>query len=120
MANMPRVARVAAVACVAATSAVACGGRGGDERGLTVTSQVVSDSTTQDVHVLAPEARGTWPVVVALHGIGGSGQDMLELGTRLARAGAVVFTPAYHSDFTTTEDLIRAGDDIACAYQLVP
>jgi dienelactone hydrolase len=68
--------------------------------------------------VLAPEAKGTWPVVVALHGIRGSGQDMVELGTRLARAGAVVFAPTYSTDLTTEQGFVRAADDIVCAYQL--
>ena len=55
---------------------------------------------------------------MALHGVGGSSQDMVELATRVASAGAVVFAPTYHSDFATMEDLVRAGDDISCAYQL--
>ena len=42
--------------------------------------------------MFTPEAKGSWPVVFALHGVGGSGQDMAELGTRLATEGAVVFT----------------------------
>jgi dienelactone hydrolase len=117
MARIPRFVRMAAVGCVAGTSALACGG-GGDEGGLTVTSEVVSDPTAPDVRVLAPEGKGTWPVVMALHGLEGSGEDMVELATRIARAGAVVFVPSYHSEFSTMEDLIRAGDDISCAYRL--
>jgi dienelactone hydrolase len=115
--RIARFVRLATVACVAVMLAVECGGQGG-KRGLTVTSQVVSDSATRDLRVLAPQDEGTWPVVVALHGVGGSGEDMVELATRLATAGAVVFAPTYHSDLTTTEGLLRAGDDISCAYQL--
>ena len=115
--KIPTFVRMAMVAVLAAATAATCGGSG-SERGATVTSQVISDSTTQDVRVLAPEAKGTWPVVIALHGVNGSGQDMVELGTRLASAGAVVFAPTYHSNLATTEDLVQAGDDISCAYQL--
>jgi acetyl esterase/lipase len=43
---------------------------------------------------------------------------MVELGTRLASAGAVVFAPTYNTDITTTAGLVRASDDIVCAYQL--
>lgn len=118
MASIARLARAATVVLLAATSAVACSDRGGDAESSTVVSQVVSDSTTEDVRVVAPQAEGKWPVVVALHGIGGSGQDMVELATRLATAGAVVFAPTYHSDLTTTDGLVRASDDIVCGYQL--
>jgi dienelactone hydrolase len=117
MASIARFVRMAAIACVAATTGAACGGSGGHE-GLTVTSRVVSDSTTQEIRVLAPEAKGNWPIVVALHGVNGSGQDMVELATRLASAGTVVFVPTYHSDISTPDDLVRATDDISCAYQL--
>jgi dienelactone hydrolase len=117
MARMPRSVRIAAVACLVGTSAAACGGAG-DEGQLTVTSDVVSDPTAPEVRVLAPEAKGRWPVVVMLHGLRGTGDDMVELATRVASAGAVVFVPTYHSDFSTMSDLVRAGDDLACAYQL--
>ena len=117
MARIPRFIRIGAVACVAGAAAVACGG-GEDDGALVVTSEVVSDPTVPDVRVLAPEAKGKWPVVVALHGLGGSGQDMVELATRVASAGAVVFVPTYHSEFSTMDDLVRASDDITCAYQL--
>jgi dienelactone hydrolase len=49
------------------------------------------DGTRQDIHAFGPRGTGTSPVVVALHGIDGSGQDMAEFATRLARAGMVVF-----------------------------
>jgi len=61
MASIARFVRMAAVACVAAATVAACGGSGGHQR-LTVTSRVVSDPTTQDIRVLAPEAKGNWPV----------------------------------------------------------
>ena len=68
---------MAAVVCVAAATVAACGGSGAHQR-FTVTSRDVSDPTTQDIRVLAPDVKGNWPVVVALHGVNGSGQDMVE------------------------------------------
>jgi dienelactone hydrolase len=112
--GIPRFFRFTMVASLA-TVAVACGQGGNDE--LTVTSQVVSDATTRDLHVLAPDGEGSWPVVVALHGLGGTGQDMVELGIRLAKAGVVVFAPTYNTDLSTPEGLTGASDDIVCAYQ---
>jgi len=107
----------------AALWALGCGGGdgAGDARTgeLPVSSDVVTDATTQDVHVFAPEGSGTLPVVVALHGIDGSGEDMGEVATRLAGAGTVVFAPTYRSsDLSTEEDLIRAENDIVCGYRL--
>jgi dienelactone hydrolase len=116
MKRIPRFVRFAMVASLAAV-AVACG-RGGDDA-LTVTAQVVSDPTAPELQVLAPDGEGAWPVVVALHGVGGTGQDMVELGTRLAKAGLVVFAPTYNTDLSTPEGMTRAIDDIVCAYQVV-
>ena len=78
----------------------------------------MSDATTQDVQVFAPQAKGTWPVVVALHGVGGSGRDMGELATRLAGSGTVVFAPTYRSDLSTPDGLNQATQDITCGYRL--
>jgi len=69
------------------------------------------------LRVLALDGDGPWPVVFALHGSGGTGQDMVALGTRLAKAGIVVFAPTYNTDLSTPEGLTRASDDIVCAYQ---
>jgi hypothetical protein len=74
------------------------------------------DGTRQDIHAFGPRGTGTSPVVVALHGIDGSGQDMAEFATRLARAGMVVFAPTYRSDLTTPDGLSQTGHDIACGY----
>jgi dienelactone hydrolase len=115
MKGIAQVFRFAMVASLA-TIAVACGGGGDDE--LTVTSQFVSDPTTPELRVLAPDGEGPWPVAVALHGIGGTGQDMVELGTRLAKAGVVVFEPTYNTDLSTPEGLTKASDDLACAYEV--
>lgn len=115
MGGIPRFVQIAMVASLGAV-AVACGGDDGDA--LTATSQVVSDPTTPELHVLAPDGEGPWPVVVALHGLGGTGQDMVALGTRLAEAGVVVFAPTYNTDPSTPEGLARASDDLVCAYQV--
>ena len=96
--------------------AAACGA--GDVKEQTVTSHVVSDPTAPDLRVLAPDGEGPWPLVVALHGVGGTAKDMLELATRLAAAGVVVFVPTYNSDVSTAEGLRRAGDDLSCAYRI--
>ena len=103
MVSMVRSVRAGTALFCAALLAVGCAGSGADSGELPVTSQVVSDATTQDVNVYAPQTEGTWPMVVALHGVGGSGQDMGELATRLARAGTVVFAPTYRSDLTTVD-----------------
>jgi dienelactone hydrolase len=115
MKGICRFVRFATVASLV-TVAAACSGGGDDQ--LTVTSQVVSDPTTPELRVLAPDGEGPWPVVVALHGFGGTGQDMVELGTRLAQAGVVVFVPTYNTDLSTPDGLTRAGDDVGCAYEV--
>jgi dienelactone hydrolase len=43
---------------------------------------------------------------------------MVELGTRLAQAGVVVFVPTYNTDLSTPEGLTDASDDLACAYEV--
>ena len=81
--RIPRLVRFAMVA----SSGDQCSDRvrwGAVTMTLTVTSQVISPPTTPELRVLAPDGDGPWPVVVALHGFGGTGQDMVELGTRLA------------------------------------
>jgi dienelactone hydrolase len=119
MASMARLVRVGTTVLCTALLALGCGDDDDDRDGeSSVTSQVVSDATTQDIHVFAPQGTGTSPVIVALHGIDGSGQDMGEFATRLARAGMVVFAPTYRSDDLTTPDgLNRAGYDLACGYR---
>lgn len=107
---------VAMLVAALVPGASACGG--GDAGELPVTSRVLSGPTGPDVRVLAPDGEGPWPVVVALHGFGGTGRDMVELATRLAEAGVVVFVPTYNTDLDTAAGLTRAGDDLSCAYQL--
>ena len=87
MASTPCLVRV--VAALAAATLCGAGVRAGQrgQAAYTVTSEVVSHPTTQEIQVFAPEAKGSWPVVLALHGVGGSGQDMGELGTRAGATG---------------------------------
>ena len=82
-----------------------------------VTSEVVSHQTTQDILVFEPDAEGPWPVVLAMHGVGGEGQDMAEIATRLAQEGAVVFAPTYHTDLSTEEGIQQAALDLECGYR---
>jgi dienelactone hydrolase len=108
-------ARVAALVIALLLVAVACTS-GGTEKPA-VSAHVITESTAPALRVLAPVGKGPWPVVVALHGYGGTGRDMVELATRVARAGAVVFVPTYRTDLRTAQGLVRAGDDISCAYR---
>lgn len=95
-----------------------CGGDSSSEDGgFHVTSQVVSHEATMDMLVFAPDAEGRWPVIVAFHGIGGTGQDMAEIATRLAREGSVVFAPTYRTNITTQEGIDRAAVDAECGYR---
>ena len=117
MASTPCLIRVAAALAAATLVAPACGQGSGAKPPYTVTSAVVSHPTTQEIRVYAPEAKGSWPVVLALHGVGGSGQDMGELGTRLARQGTVVFAPTYRTDLSTEDGFVQAARDDECAYR---
>jgi poly(3-hydroxybutyrate) depolymerase len=68
-----------------------CSDSGSEDGGFQVTSEVVSHEATKDMLVFAPDAEGSWPVIVAFHGVGGTPEDMAEIATRLAREGNVVF-----------------------------
>ena len=92
-------------------------GKDSSNAGFEVTSEVVSDATTQDVLVVAPDAQGSWPVVLALHGVDGSGGDMGEIATRLGQEGTVVFAPTYRTDIGTQRGIVQAVRDIECGYR---
>jgi dienelactone hydrolase len=95
-----------------------CARDSGSEDGeFRVTSEVVSHGGRKDMLVFAPDAEGRWPVVVAFHGVGGTGQDMAEIATRLAREGSVVFAPTYATDITTQEGVDQAAVDAECGYR---
>jgi dienelactone hydrolase len=77
----------------------------------------VSDESTQDILVFTPEAEGSWPVVMILHGLDGVGEAMAETATRLAARGLVVFAPTYRTDMSTQEGMSDLESDITCAYR---
>lgn len=111
--------RLAVAGVLAATALGACGGNDADGGGYDVTTVVVSNEATQDIRVFAPDADGPWPVVVAMHGVGGTAQDMAEIATRLAREGVVVFAPTYRTDLSTQVGVENAASDVECGYRLV-
>jgi len=117
MASITRSVRFATLVGCAALVGTSCGGSDDTEGMHAVKSAIVSGPSTQDITVLAPQDEGSWPVVLALHGIGGSGQDMAELGTRLAQQGAVVFAPTYRTDLSTEVGFVEAASDDECGYR---
>jgi dienelactone hydrolase len=99
-----------------ATVMAACGSNGSgaphDVRSLTV-----SDATTQDILLFEPDAEGSWPVVLALHGKDGTADDMAPLAERVAATGAVVFAPDYRTDVTTQQGVVDLANDVECGYR---
>jgi dienelactone hydrolase len=81
----------------------------GAEPPFDLTTAMVSDETTGQLFVSAPDAEGSWPVVVMLHGIGGDPHEMDRLATTVAEQGNVVFNMAWDP----------AGDlmDVVCGYR---
>lgn len=112
---MARTARSAKVATL--LSAVLMVAACGDEGSFDVTSEVVSHETTQDILVFSPDAEGPWPVIWAMHGIEGTGQDMAEIATRLAGEGFVVFAPTFGTDMNSQEGTLQAVLDAECGYR---
>jgi dienelactone hydrolase len=108
--------KVIMLVCAALLALASCG-QDTKDGGLKVTSEVVSDATTQDVLVVGPDAQGSWPVVLALHGVDGSGGDMGEIATRLGQQGTVVFAPTYRTDIGTQRGIVQAVRDIECGYR---
>ena len=94
------------------------GGCGGDDPVFYVTSTIVSHETTRDVHVRAPDAEGPWPVVNALHGLGGRAADMAIMAEALASRGFVVFAASGRTTEAVEQgrfdDLVR---DTECGYR---
>jgi len=116
---MRRAIPLAVAVLVGATVLAGCQDNTSGNARSNVTTAVVSDETTQDILVVAPRGEGPWPVVVALHGVGGTGEDMAEIATRLAREGVVVFAPTYRSDLSTQKGLIDTVNDVECGYRFV-
>ncbi len=63
-----------------------------------VTTTMVSHETTQDIWVWAPDADGSWPIIYALHGTGGTGDGLATTASKLASHGYVVFSPTWRSE----------------------
>lgn len=114
MLRTPRPIHTALTLLFAGAVATACDA---GESGYDVTSEVVSHEMTQDIVVFEPDGTGPWPVVFALHGINGSGEDLTEVATRLAQTGLVVFAPTYRSDVTTNDGLLETAVDVECGYR---
>jgi dienelactone hydrolase len=94
----------------------ACGG-GGSEDGYEVRSSVVSHETTQDILVFEPDAEGSWPVVLAFHGLDGNAEQMAEMGQRLAASGHVAFAPNIRTDMGSQQGIVNAAQDAECGYR---
>jgi len=110
--------RLSALVALSAVVVAACAGTpsGGHHD---VTTQTISHETTQAISVFAPDADGTWPVVVAYHGNEGTAQDMALLSTQVAATGAVVFAPNYRSGDFSQNGLVQTVSDAECAYRYV-
>ena len=72
----------------------------------------VKYTTTQFVNIYAPEDPGPWPVVLVLHGSGGSPGPYEPLAEALASEGAVVFNVRWRVAIPRFRD---AAEDVACA-----
>jgi dienelactone hydrolase len=103
----------------AGLSGAACSNDRTGSASLPLVTDVVSAPTTKDIWVTGPKAAGPWPVVYAMHGIGGTGEEMSELAAHLAERGLVVFAPTYHTDWTTDAGLVEAARDGECGYRFV-
>ena len=95
--------------------AAACTGDSGGEASYDVTRELVSHETTQEILVFAPDAEGSWPTVIALHGLDGSAEDVAETSRRLAERGFVVFAPTYRTDMSSEQGAMNASRDLICA-----
>ena len=74
---------------------------------------MVSGENTQEIGVWAPDAEGSWPVVLGFHGYGGDKEGWDVLATELAKQGVVVFV----ADYRSTGSGIDMKKDLVCANQ---
>lgn len=86
-----------------------------DGQTFEVTATVVSHDTTQDIWVWAPDTEGSWPMIYALHGTGGTGDGLAATASSLASHGYVVFAPTWRSEMDA-ECSYRYGLSIAEEY----
>jgi hypothetical protein len=87
---------------------------GSSESSYEVTTTMVSDDTTQDTWVYAPDADGSWPVVFAVPGSGGKAKDLEVLATELASHGVVVFATEWR---TASSNVSNFEQDVECGYR---
>ena len=109
--RIPRTEPVAAIALVLVNPAVLA-----QSDHFAVETDVISHETTQDIHVWYPDSGGGFPVVYAIHGLGGSGAGWDVVGPALASRGVVVFAPDYRS---TDSDGAHIAQDLECGYRYV-
>ena len=79
----------------------------------------VTGLDTQDIAVWSPDAEGSWPIVLILHGLGSQGMHYAETASLLASQGVVVFAPDYRSTLIPTPEWKSAYRDSECAYRHV-
>ena len=72
---------------------------------------------TQDIHIWHPDSDGDFPVVYAMHGLGGSGSGWDVIGPALAEHGIVVFAPDYRSTDSAQGRWGRTVQDLVCGYR---
>lgn len=97
----------------------ACGGDSTEDAGdagtpFEVASRVISAENTQEIGVWAPDADGSWPIVIGFHGQGGTHEAWDGLATELAAQGVVVFVPEYRSMSSSADEM---KTDLVCGIQ---
>ena len=107
--RIPRSVTVAVIALVLATPAVLA-----QSDRYAVETNVISHEMTQDIHVWYPDGDGGFPVVYAIHGLGGTGAGWDVVSPALASQGVVVFAPDYRS---TDSDGAHIAQDLECGYR---
>jgi predicted esterase len=94
--------------------AVGCGEAPETEATSGGPSAVISHESTREISVWVPKGNGPWPVVYALHGLGGRHTDLGELALQLTDRGILVFS-AQHS----APDWLSTEQDVECGYRYV-
>lgn len=84
-----------------------------------VVTEGIRGPDTQAIAVWSPDADGSWPVLVLLHGYGSKGIHYNETASHIAGQGVVVFAPDYRSTEIDTADWRNVYRDVECAYRHV-
>jgi acetyl esterase/lipase len=109
--RIPKSVPVAAIALVRATPAAVA-----ESDDYAVETDVISHEMTQDIYVWHPASDGMFPVVYAIHGLGGTGAGWDVVGPALAAHGVVVFAPDYRSTDGIGDHIAQ---DLECGYRYV-